>query len=52
MRVKIKTEKLTVTLSLETMNLLKKISQDCDMTKILVVQRGIELLAEKKGIEK
>lgn len=52
MKAKIKTEKLCVTLSKETMELLNKISRDCDMTKILVVQRGIELLAERKGIKK
>lgn len=50
MRYKIK--KVAFTLLPETVELLDKISRDCDMTKVLVVQRGIELLAEKKGITK
>ena len=47
-----KTKKVAFTLFPETVELLDKISRDCDMTKVLVIQRGIELLAEKKGVEK
>lgn len=50
--MKTKTEKLAVTLDKTTMELLNKIAKDCDMSKVLIVQRGIELLALKKGVKK
>ena len=49
--MKIKTEKHGFTFDKETSELLERIIKETDMRKSLIVRRGIELFAEKKGIK-
>jgi hypothetical protein len=49
--MKIKTDKHGFTFDKETTELLNRIIQETDMRKSLIVKRGIELFAEKKGIK-
>ncbi len=50
--MKTKTEKHGFAFSKEIADLLTKLAKELDMNKTLIVQRGIELFAEKKGIDK
>lgn len=49
--MKIKTDKHGFTFDKETTDLLNRIIKETDMRKSLIVKRGIELFAEKKGIK-
>ena len=49
--MKTKTDKHGFTFDKETTELLNRIIQETDMRKSLIVKRGIELFAEKKGIK-
>lgn len=49
--MKIATDKHGFTFDKETTELLNRIIKETDMRKSLIVKRGIELFAEKKGIK-
>ncbi len=53
MQVKLgkKTEKHGFAFSKEIADLLTKISEELDINKTVIVERGIQLFAEKKGVK-
>ena len=50
MKIKTKTKRYNFAFDEKTDSLLRKISKETDIQLTLIVQRGIELFAEKKGI--
>ena len=50
--MKKKTEQYGFTFDKETAELLEKVAKETEMNKTLIVQRGIELFAAKKGVVK
>ena len=49
--MKTKTEKYSFTFDKATSELLKKVAQQTDLSQIIIIQRGIEMMAKEKGVK-